>query len=62
MSVSIQCDDCRGDMTDGETICRACVEVKDEEISDLQDKLKQAESALDDYASQLEDMRRERGE
>jgi len=62
MGVSIQCDDCRGDMTDGETICRACVEAKDAEISDLQDKLEDVKSERDDFASQLEDMRREKGE
>jgi len=49
-------------MTDGETICRACVEAKDAEISDLQDKLEDVKSERDDFASQLEDMRREKGE
>ena len=61
MTVSIQCDDCRGDMTSDETICRGCVEEKDTEISNLQDKLKDTESERDDYASQLEDYRREKG-
>lgn len=62
MGISIQCDDCRGDMTGGETICRGCVEEKDAEISDLRERLKDAESERDDYASQLEDFRREKSE
>lgn len=62
MSVSIQCDDCRKDMTGDETICRACVEAKDAEIADLQDKLKDVESERNDFESQLDDIRREKGE
>jgi len=62
MAVTVICDDCRRDMTGDETICRACVEAKNAEISDLQDKLKEAESNRDDYAFQLEDMRRERSD
>ena len=62
MSVSIECDDCRKDMTGEETICRECVEEKDGEISELRGRLANAESERDDFASQLEDMRREKGE
>ncbi len=52
MSVSIECNDCRGDMIVGEeTICRPCVEAKDTEISDLQEELKDAKSERDDFAS-----------
>ncbi len=63
MSVSIQCNDCRQNMTtDDETICRTCVETKDTEISELQDQLEDAKSERDDYASQLEDYRKEKSE
>lgn len=60
MATTIICDDCRGEIADGETICRTCVETKDAEISDLQDRLRGVKSERDDYASQLEDARREK--
>lgn len=57
------CDDCRGDIADGETTtCRTCVEVKDTEISNLEAELEEVKSERDDYASQLEDHRKEKGE
>ena len=62
MAVTIICDDCRKDMTDGETICRSCVEARDEDISALRDELKDVESERDDFASQLEDYKREKSE
>ena len=62
MAVSIQCDDCRGDMTDGETICRGCVEEKDTEISNLEAELEEVKSERDDYVSQLEDYKKEKSE
>ncbi len=62
MSASIQCDDCRGDMTGDETICRSCVEAKDTEISNLEAELEEVKSERDDYASQLDDRKREKGE
>ena len=62
MSVTTICDDCRKDITGEETFCGDCIGAKDTEISELQDKLKDAESERDDFASQLEDMRREKSE
>lgn len=62
MAASVQCDDCRGDIADGETICRTCVEAKDTEISNLESELEEIKSERDDYASQLEDARREKSE
>ena len=62
MAATIICDDCRKDMTGDETICRSCVEAKDTEISNLEEELKNAISERDDFASQLDDIRREKGE
>ena len=62
MAVSIECDDCRGDMTGDETICRSCVEAKDTEISSLESELEDVKSERDDFISRLEDMEREKGE
>ena len=61
MAVSIQCDDCRGDMTNDETICRTCVEAKDTEISNLEAELENVKSERDDFASQLEDIEESKG-
>jgi uncharacterized protein (DUF3084 family) len=47
-------------MTGDETICRACIEAKDTEISGLEAKLEDVESERDDYASQLEEIRKEK--
>lgn len=62
MAVTTVCDDCRGDIADGETICRTCIEAKDTEISNLEAELEGVKSERDDYESQLEDARREKSE
>lgn len=63
MAVSIQCNDCQNDIATGdETFCGDCIGTRDAEISELQDELKDVKSERDDFASQLEDYKREKGE
>jgi hypothetical protein len=60
MGITIICDDCRGDMTGDEIICRTCVEEKDTEISNLEAELEDVKSERDDFISRLEDMEKEK--